>query len=85
MVDRTWTADDVADHFEEAFRTLRKLPPVKVQGYLSAWPQCKCWIKIPQKCWRKIPHLTGLGISRSGDLRLRSWVAGRAVSGAAAV
>ena len=39
MANRTWTADDVADHFEEAFRTLRKLPPVKVQGYFNAWPQ----------------------------------------------
>ena len=39
MADRTWTADDVADHFEEAFRTLRKLPPVRVQGYFNAWPQ----------------------------------------------
>ena len=39
MTDRDWTADDVADHFEEAFRTLRKLPPVKVQGYFSTWPQ----------------------------------------------
>ena len=39
MADRTWTADDVADHFEEAFRTLRKLPPVKVQAYFNAWPQ----------------------------------------------
>ncbi|MTW18333.1 helix-turn-helix domain-containing protein [Rhodoplanes serenus] len=38
MAERTWTADDVADHFEEAFRTLRKLPPVKVQGYFSIWP-----------------------------------------------
>jgi len=38
MVDRTWTADDVADHFEEAFRTLRKLPLVRVQGYFNAWP-----------------------------------------------
>lgn len=38
MADRTWTADDVADHFEEAFRTLRKLPPVRVQGYFNAWP-----------------------------------------------
>lgn len=38
MANRTWTADDVADHFEEAFRTLRKLPPVKVQGYFNAWP-----------------------------------------------
>ena len=39
MADRSWTAEDVADHFEEAFRTLRKLPPVKVQGYVTAWPQ----------------------------------------------
>lgn len=35
---KTWTADDVADHFEEAFRTLRRLPPVKACGYFSAWP-----------------------------------------------
>ena len=39
MTDRDWTADDVADHFEEAIRTLRKLPPVKAQGYFSTWPQ----------------------------------------------
>jgi len=38
MADRNWTADDVADHFEEAFRTLRKLPPVKAQGFFNAWP-----------------------------------------------
>ena len=38
MADREWTADCVADHFEEAFRTLRKLPPVKAQGYFSTWP-----------------------------------------------
>lgn len=38
MADRIWTADDVADHFEEAFRTLRKLPPVKARGYFNAWP-----------------------------------------------
>ncbi len=38
MADRIWTADCVADHFEEAFRTLRKLPPVKARGYYSAWP-----------------------------------------------
>ena len=38
MGDQIWTADNVADHFEEAFRTLRKLPPVKAQGYIGAWP-----------------------------------------------
>ena len=38
MADRFWTADDVADHFEEALRTLRKLPPVTVQGYFTTWP-----------------------------------------------
>ena len=35
----SWTADDVSEHFEEAFRTLRKLPPVKARGYFGAWPQ----------------------------------------------
>ena len=35
----SWTAESVADHFEEAFRTLRKLPPVKARGYFNAWPQ----------------------------------------------
>ena len=39
MTDRHWTTDDVADHFEEAFRTLRKLPPLKAQGYFGTWPQ----------------------------------------------
>jgi Domain of unknown function (DUF6362) len=33
-----WTAEAVADHFEEAFRTLRKLPVVTVQGYFNTWP-----------------------------------------------
>jgi len=39
MAERHWTADDVADHFEEAFRTLRKLPAVKARGHFSGWPQ----------------------------------------------
>ena len=39
MAEHVWTAEDVADHFEEAFRTLRTLPPVKVQAYFNAWPQ----------------------------------------------
>ena len=46
---------------------------------------CKCWIKIPQKCWRKIPHFSVSGISRACGWRLRSWVDGRAFSGAAVV
>jgi len=38
MADHAWTAACVADHFEEAARTLRRLPPVRVQGYSNAWP-----------------------------------------------
>ena len=38
MADRIWTADDVADQFEEAVRTLRKLPAVKVRGFFNTWP-----------------------------------------------
>ena len=36
---KTWTARCVAEHFEEAFRTLRQLPPVTVQGYFNTWPE----------------------------------------------
>ncbi|MET4701718.1 hypothetical protein ABIE65_004766 [Constrictibacter sp. MBR-5] len=39
MSDQDWTAEAVADHFAEAFRTLRKLPPVRVQGYFNRWPE----------------------------------------------
>lgn len=38
VADHNWTADDVADHFAEAFRTLRRLPPVKARGFVHAWP-----------------------------------------------
>lgn len=38
MADHEWTAGSVANHFEEAFRTLRKLPPVKAQDYFNTWP-----------------------------------------------
>jgi hypothetical protein len=33
-----WTADQVADRFEDAAATARRLPPVKVQGYFNCWP-----------------------------------------------
>ena len=38
MAEAEWNGEAVADHFEEAFRTLRKLPPVRVTGYFNAWP-----------------------------------------------
>jgi hypothetical protein len=41
MTDNLWTADDVADRLREAILTLKKLPPVKVQGYFSVWPAIK--------------------------------------------
>ena len=33
-----WTIDDVANRFEEAASTARRLPPVRVQGYFTVWP-----------------------------------------------
>lgn len=33
-----WTLEDVAARFEEAARTGRRLPPVRVQGYFNTWP-----------------------------------------------
>lgn len=38
MPENNWTATDVAKRFEEAVRTLRRLPPVRVQGYVNLWP-----------------------------------------------
>lgn len=40
MADK-WTAKDVAEHFEEAIYTLKKLPAVRVQGYFNLWPDMK--------------------------------------------
>ena len=39
MAEAEWNGEAVADHFEEAVRTLRKLPPVRVTGYFNAWPE----------------------------------------------
>ena len=33
-----WTADDVANRFEDAAATARRLPSANVQGYFNAWP-----------------------------------------------
>jgi hypothetical protein len=34
----TWTNDMIADRFAEAVDTVRRLPPVRVQGYFNVWP-----------------------------------------------
>lgn len=39
--DELWTADDVASRLREAVATLKKLPPVNVQGYFNVWPAIK--------------------------------------------
>ena len=31
----------IQDRLEDAARTLRRLPPVKVQGYFSTWPEIR--------------------------------------------
>ena len=36
---KKWTVTNVADRFEEAAQTMRRMPPVKVQGYISTWPE----------------------------------------------
>lgn len=41
MTNRTperWTESAVADRFEEAVYTMKRLPPVRVAGYFSTWP-----------------------------------------------
>jgi len=34
-----WTASMVEERLEEAAGTLRRLPPIKVQGYFGVWPE----------------------------------------------
>lgn len=34
-----WTKEQIAERFEAAVRTLRRLPPVRVRGYISSWPE----------------------------------------------
>lgn len=41
MAENKWTAKDVADRFEQAIYTLKRLPPVRVQGYFNLWPAIK--------------------------------------------
>lgn len=38
MPEPTWTPTDVADALEDAALTLRRLPSVKIRGYVSSWP-----------------------------------------------
>lgn len=38
MADIHWTPKMVAVYLEEAADTLKRLPPVKVQGFFSTWP-----------------------------------------------
>jgi hypothetical protein len=74
MTDRVWTADDVADHFEEAFRTLRKLPPVKARGYISAWPAI---LRSPKEIARMQPEPMRVWPSAAAITRLEQtfdWV-----------
>lgn len=39
MAEQDWTPKMVEERLEEAAATLRRLPAVKVQGYVSSWPQ----------------------------------------------
>lgn len=39
MADVTWTPIMVEERLEEAADVMKRLPPVKVQGYYSLWPR----------------------------------------------
>lgn len=48
----SWTEEMVADRFEACVKTLRKLPPVRVGGYVSTWPDI---VYTPQEINRQEP------------------------------
>ena len=73
MADHEWTAECVADHFEEAFRTLRKLPPVKAKGYFNVWPEIArtrreiaAMEPQPMRVWPSAPRSPGSSRPRTG-------------------
>ena len=33
-----WTVTDIANRFEQAVKTLRRMPPVVIKGYFNTWP-----------------------------------------------
>ena len=35
---KDWTMPEVAERFEDAVKTLKRMPSAKVQGYFNAWP-----------------------------------------------
>lgn len=39
MVEAQWTPVMIEERLEEAANVMKRLPPVKVQGYYSLWPQ----------------------------------------------
>lgn len=43
-----WTVEQVAARFEEAARTIDRLPAVRVQGYFNCWP------KIRRERWERL-------------------------------
>ena len=80
MADREWTADCVADHFEEAFRTLRKLPPVKAKGYFNVWPEVartrrEIAAKEPQtmRVWPSADAITRLDLQHDRAIPKAGW------------
>ena len=48
-----WTVIDVIEYFEEAVRTLKRLPSKKVQGYFNSWPD------IVRTVWEKLQEDNG--------------------------
>ena len=39
MTEQKWKKEQVAERFESAVQTLRRLPSVRVRGYISSWPE----------------------------------------------
>jgi Domain of unknown function (DUF6362) len=49
-----WSVERVAERFHEAAQTARRLPPVRVQGYVNTWPA------IPREPWETYAAEDGL-------------------------
>jgi hypothetical protein len=88
MSNEQWTEESVADRFEEAVDTLRKLPAVRVNGYISAWPEIayskaeiammdrkpRQWLATPQAISDMIESCKWINLLHKRDDRKIIWL-----------
>lgn len=66
MTNKTYTMLEIADRFEAAVATMRRLPSVKAQGYFNTWPETvkTIWEKLSEEKCHHLGPPSPIAISR---------------------